>query len=408
MSKEADQPKGPDSQEQELPKIGKEKLQEILAQHKSWVESEGKEGTRARLRGANLKEADLSEANLQKVDLSEADLQEADLSKADLQEAELSEANLQEAILYKADLQEADLSKANLQEAVLSGANLQEASLAGAQLRGAILREVSLEETDLHDADLHETVLRDASLEDSRGLQIGQLSGADVNNAKLPAAFLQFEGPLSHIEDASKNARRFFSIVLLACSYAFLTILSTTDAALLTNAPSLLLPNVATAIPTVGFYVAGPLVILGLYIWFHFYMQHLWMDLSELPAVLPDGRPLDRTVYPWLPNGLVRAHFGLLRKEKRSLLTRMQLWSLTFLLWWVVPLAVLLFWKSYLPRRDVWIDSLAGLLAIAMGLAVWLQRETRRRLAGDSEGNPLSHRVGRGEKPQELRFSLIV
>ncbi len=92
---------------------------------------------------------------------------------------------------------------ANLQEAVLSGAILQKASLARAQLRGAILREVSLGETELRDGDLHETVLRDAILEGSRGLQIGQLSGADVNNAKLPAAFLQFQGPLNHIEEAS-------------------------------------------------------------------------------------------------------------------------------------------------------------------------------------------------------------
>jgi hypothetical protein len=167
----------------------------------------------------------------------------------------------------------------------------------------------------------------------------------------------------------------------------------------------LLLPNVATAIPTVGFYVAGPLVILGLYIWFHFYMQHLWMDLSELPAVLPDGRPLDRTVYPWLPNGLVRAHFGLLRKEKRSLLTRMQLLSLTFLLWWVVPLAVFLFWKSYLPRRDVWIDFLAGLLAIATGLATWLQRDARRRLR--REPSKLSRRPRREATRASLFFHRI-
>ncbi len=114
MSKEADQPKGPDSQEQELPKIGKEKLQEILAQHKSWVESEGKEGTRARLCGANLKEADLQEA-----DLSEANLQKADLRGANLQKADLRGANLLAANLQEANLSEANLKEANLQEAIL-------------------------------------------------------------------------------------------------------------------------------------------------------------------------------------------------------------------------------------------------------------------------------------------------
>ena len=79
MNKDADQPKGPDSQEQGPPKIGNEELQEILAQHKRWVESEGKEGTKARLRGANLQEADLREANLQEARLRGANLQGAEL-----------------------------------------------------------------------------------------------------------------------------------------------------------------------------------------------------------------------------------------------------------------------------------------------------------------------------------------
>ena len=77
-------------------------MQEILAQHKRWVESEGKEGTRVRLSGANLQKADLRRANLQ-----EADLREADLRRANLQGADLRAANLKGAYLRGANLQEA-------------------------------------------------------------------------------------------------------------------------------------------------------------------------------------------------------------------------------------------------------------------------------------------------------------
>ncbi len=49
-----------------------EELQEILAAHRKWVESEGKEGERADLVEANLQEADLDGANLQGADLVEA------------------------------------------------------------------------------------------------------------------------------------------------------------------------------------------------------------------------------------------------------------------------------------------------------------------------------------------------
>ena len=70
----------------------KEKLAEILEQHKLWLNNEG--GSKANLSGANLSKANLSGANLGWADLSGANLGWADLSGADLSEANLSGANL--------------------------------------------------------------------------------------------------------------------------------------------------------------------------------------------------------------------------------------------------------------------------------------------------------------------------
>ena len=75
-----------------------EKLTEILAEHKLWLNNE-KGGVRANLSKANLRWADLSKANLRGANLRGADLSGADLSGADLSGADLSKANLRGADL---------------------------------------------------------------------------------------------------------------------------------------------------------------------------------------------------------------------------------------------------------------------------------------------------------------------
>ncbi len=106
-------------------------------------------GRRARLAGADLRDADLWGVRLEYADLGGADLREAVLYRADLQGADLSRADLSGADLRRADLSGADLSGttltdadlrgADLRGADLSGADLSTADLSGAQLQGIVL-----------------------------------------------------------------------------------------------------------------------------------------------------------------------------------------------------------------------------------------------------------------------------
>jgi len=84
-------------------------LNNCLASHKLWVETNGKQGQRANLVGANL-------------------------SYSNLYGACLEGANLENANLYGANLVGANLSYSNL-----TGANLKWANLEGANLIGTIL-----------------------------------------------------------------------------------------------------------------------------------------------------------------------------------------------------------------------------------------------------------------------------
>ena len=233
------------------------------------------------------------------------------MESVQLLKAEIQEANLQDALLQNANLQGADLTWSRLQRADLSSAgDDQDPSVAndgsnkktvgGANLTRTILREASLE---------------DANLRNTTGLLAEQLAGASVSGASLPIAIEEKFKHLGEVEEASKNARKLFFFLLLGCLYTLLTIATTTDVRLVTNSPSSPLPLFNAKIPIVWFYMASPFLLVGVFVVFCFYMQRLWERLAKLPAIFPDGTPLDEKAYPWLLIGLVRSHVKLLQEE---------------------------------------------------------------------------------------------
>ena len=140
-----------------MKKITTEQLNEILENHKKWLNNDGG-------KKADLSETDLSVADLSGADLSETDLSETDLSGANLREANLRGADLRGAYLSGANLIDAGLRGADLRGAILRGVNLIDADLREANLRGADLREANLRGVNLKDADLREANLREANL----------------------------------------------------------------------------------------------------------------------------------------------------------------------------------------------------------------------------------------------------
>jgi uncharacterized protein YjbI with pentapeptide repeats len=112
MDEKVDESQGQASERSPLREIPEEELQKILEAHRKWVESEGKEGKRADLARANLRQAYLFEANLEGASLNEANLQNAFLLDANLEGANLAEANLEGADLLNAQLKGVNLQSA--------------------------------------------------------------------------------------------------------------------------------------------------------------------------------------------------------------------------------------------------------------------------------------------------------
>ena len=266
----------------------------------------------------------------------------------------------------RADLSGIDLSAIDFRNVDLAGATLARARFGTADVTGASFR----------DADL-----RGADLSTAVGVAAHQFAGADVSGAKLPEVVAKFEG-LGHLEKSAGFAEKVFLVILSGCIYCFLTIISTRDVALITNSSSLILPGVSTGVPTVPFYLTGPAVLLGLYLYFHLYLQRVWETAARLPAVWPDGRRLDEVVYPWLVTRFVGQHVPRLR-EGREPLADARFIAPAVLAWWLVPLLPLTFWWSYLPRHH-WTGTLwhVAIAAGAIAAALVVHAGARASLRG--------------------------
>ena len=359
-----------------------------------------------------LREKTLSKYTLSGATLKGADLHEFNLYKTVLKGAQLKGANLQKAFIVAADLQGADLQSANLSGAVLIEANLRDANLQGTNLERADLTRAQLHNADLSAPDhqilatavssgeqilrsvkganldkasLKGAFLENANLEEATGLLPEQLAGASLTGAFLPNAINEKFNKLEYIEETSKYARSLFFIMLLGCLYALITITATTDAQLVSSSASLLLPIFNAKVPVVSFYFLAPLVLLGVYFVFNLSLQRLWEKLAKLPAIFPDGTPLDEKAHPWLLIGLIRSKvFQLKLQENSPLLVAPQNFLYSFLAWGVVPLTLSVFWWRYLSRHDwFWTVAQLFLIATASAIAVFFGRVARSTLRGE-------------------------
>ncbi len=350
---------GGNNRRNELRVLSDEELGEKLAAHQRWIASNENEGRQANLSFTDLEGADLKNQNLARAILRGSNLKNADISLCRLNDA---------------DLENADLSGANLKKAILVGASLRDTIIQNADFLGT------------------------------------EFAGADMSGSKLSDES-PIDQPLKAVEEISKNARNTFFILLVACVYSWLTIATTIDARLVTDSASTPLPIIGTEIPIVSFYVAAPLVLIGVFVYFHFYLRRLWMALAKLPAIFPDGRTLDERSYPWLVNAIVRRHNKWL-SENQSPMDRIEGLGTILLAWWIVPITLVGFWIRYLPSRE-WIGTglHVGFIVISVLLAVIFYRsvgKTMRPEAPAPAPAPSDRQLSRNHRHRFLILYMVI
>jgi len=186
-------------------KIKREELHEILEQHQKWLDSNGKKGKKADLKGAdlsnsllykanlvsanlencNLKTSSLKWANLERANLEGAILEDCELWETKFTRANLKGANLNDSVIHYADLREANLEQASLNKSTLEYARLDRANLVNAKLIRTYFGYASLKAADLKGANLNKANFMNATLEGTN------LSGANLKEANLAVATIR-------------------------------------------------------------------------------------------------------------------------------------------------------------------------------------------------------------------------
>ena len=296
-------------------KFGDPELDEIVEGHRAWVESRGELG----------RKADLANANFEGADLMGAELQGANLLRANLQRADLLLADLRGACLIEADLSEANLVSTNLRGASLLGANLATAS----------------------------------------GLVARQLAGASLFGASLPESLYPFEG-VAKAGVVTNVLQILLGVMVVLCLFLCAAVMATTDAQLVKNAPAPI-PFAGNVMPTLAFYLMGPMLLAGIYIGFHYYLQRLWDALGELPSVFPDGRRLAEFV-PVSMIALAPQRLSELGSS-RTPFAFLQAFFSKLIAYWMVPATLVLVWARYLAEQD-WRGSLLQIFFILAAAAM--------------------------------------
>lgn len=274
-------------------------LNKIVSQHLQWLKSKGKQGEQANLEGRELRYANLEGVDLRKANLSSANFSHAFLTNAKLREADLSSTNLSNSNLLDAEFQEANLQNADLTEV--------------------------------------------------KNLSWEQLAGANLRGARMPEGWTDSVG-LAHVSESCKGAQRLLIWTLIGCAYIWLTVGTTTDAALITDSASYSLPLVNAELPVVSFYIVAPIVLLCIFLYFQLYLQRLCERVALLPAIFPDGSTLDKRINPWPILGSTVLYFRQLRST-RPPLSFLQFGLSFFLVRCVVPVTFILLWTRYLTLQ---------------------------------------------------------
>jgi uncharacterized protein YjbI with pentapeptide repeats len=195
---------------------------------------------------------------------------------------------------------------------------------------------------------------------------------------------------IAQLSEISRNSRTHFFAIILACVYSFLTIATTTDAALLSNSSATPLPIIQVNVPIVWFYYFAPIILGVLFVYFHLYLERFWRCIARLPLRHPDGRGLDDYIYPWLISS------AFIRGEIRELTThrvsaRLEALLSLLLSWWLVPIVLMFYWARYLVAHD-WLGTSLHLalilLTFGFSLRFWFTaRNALKRMAhGNTDG----------------------
>jgi len=262
----------------------------------------------------------------------------------------------------------AELAGCDLSRYDLSGMKFGSGSFANSKLVGANLSQCVIghsETIDVRGADFQNTKLIEADLSKTCGINEASLAGSDLKGCILPESF-SFLG-VKLVEQASISSKTNFLLLITTCLLTFAGF-QLSDLQILTDLRTPKLPVIGEPIPSSVFFLLAPIILLGLHVNFHLYLQNLWRELDMLPVRFPDGRSQQRRLFPWLWSGplLGDRSSGPMHVSSGGFI-RLRKGMVLIMGLCLPPLVLLSLWRRYLPVNDVLLSTVH---AMALSLSV--------------------------------------
>ena len=175
---------------------------------------------------------------------------------------------------------------------------------------------------------------------------------------------------IERINALTTNARNTWFVLLAALVFVGITLMSIEHIDFYGVDRATTLPLVNVEVPTRAFFIAAPLLIAAIYIYFHLYLLRLWDALSTAPARI-DKRPLGDVIAPWLITDAA-LHMRTNRREEYNPPTTHRLlettaMSLNFAIAWAFGVIVIgLLWWLSMPARSFGLTLSSALSLFAM------------------------------------------
>lgn len=198
-----------------------------------------------------------------------------------------------------------------------------------------------------------------------------------------PFAFLTQQSAAHSYSENIKHSRTNFFVLLLAQLYCLITIETTQDAALLSNANTQKLPILETAIGIETFYIIAPAIVLIIFFHFQIHLKSFFTSMVQLARA--EGRDPIALVdtYPWFITSSMTRRYAAGVENESGFSSWFEYVAGLLFGWYSTAIISIMFWARYLPVHDWGVSTYHAVLAsISIAGAVFFLYASKSGLRG--------------------------
>ena len=198
-----------------------------------------------------------------------------------------------------------------------------------------------------------------------------------------PVEQIYTQGVAHSYAENIKHSRTNFFVLLIAQLYCLITIETTQDAALLSNATTQKLPILETTIGIETFYIIAPALLLIIFTHFQIHLKSFFSSMVQ--AARNEGRDPVTLVdnYPWFITSSMTRRFAAGVKNESGFSSWFEYCAGLIFGWYSTALVCFMFWARYLAVHD-WSVTIyhAALTSLAVAAAVFFLYASKSGLRG--------------------------